>query len=99
MEGGNERLAARSGDRLRAALVLVHDGANSDNQRKHTFLSAAGLDLVFGFERGAKRIFRDRCGMASRGDDATRLSDCWPGRAPAWGKHLSCAGYREFCTG
>src|SRR5258707_712208 len=98
MESGNERLAAWSGDRLRATLVLVHDGADSDDQRKHTLLSTAGVDVVPEFQRLTERIFRDRCGMASRRDDKAWISYCRPGRAPTGRKHLLCAGHRELRT-
>src|SRR4029077_2414856 len=41
MESGNKRLAARIRNRLRATLVLVYDGANSDDQRNHNLLPTA----------------------------------------------------------
>src|SRR2546422_7915360 len=86
MESERERIRARRGSRLWAALVLVHDGANPNREWNHRRLPSAPVDLVVWTHWGAEPFSWNACGVAARRGEAPGDTARKPEREAAYRK-------------
>src|SRR2546422_3489511 len=98
MESERERIRARRGSRLWAALVLVHDGANPNREWNHRRLPSAPVDLVVWTHWGAEPFSWNACGVAAPPRGAPGVSGCKPERAAALRESVFLRVGREFST-
>src|SRR6267154_2866926 len=99
MEDRCGEFGARSGIRVRAALVLVSVVPDSDFDRNHDCLLASGVDAIARGNGCAERILGDGCRMAPLRDHATGIPTGRLGCEAAFRKRAVCCRNGRLRTG
>src|SRR5882762_10021907 len=96
MEGQRNEFSARGGICLRTTLVLVSGVPDSDAEWHGNCLPPAGFHAIDGSHGRAKRVFRDRRGMAAFRNYASGISSGELGREAAFRKRILRCRHGRF---